>query len=76
MTSSKWDKPLKQLKHKPVKMAKYIKHNKPKKRSCGKAKVSCKITGTHRGLIRKYGLDICRHSFREVAQSLGFKKYN
>ena len=76
MTSSNWNKAFTQLNAKPVKKAKYIKHNKPKERSCGRAKVRCKITGTHRGLIRKYGLDICRHAFREVANELGFKKLN
>ncbi|HIQ32566.1 MAG TPA: 30S ribosomal protein S14 [Methanothermococcus okinawensis] len=27
-----------------------------------------------RGLIRKYGLYLCRQCFREVAPQLGFKK--
>ncbi|AEF96447.1 30S ribosomal protein S14 [Methanotorris igneus] len=28
------------------------------------------------GLIRKYGLNLCRQCFREVAAKLGFKKYD
>lgn len=41
----------------------------------GKGKRKCRICGTARGLIRKYGLNICRRCFREVAESLNFKKY-
>ena len=76
MTSSDYRKMFTQLNVKPVKKKKYIKHNKPKVRSCGKAKVVCKLTGTHKGVIKKYGLFICRHTFRDVAKELGFKKYN
>ncbi|MDP3990021.1 MAG: 30S ribosomal protein S14 [archaeon] len=65
-----------QLDAKPVKKAKYIKHNSPKERSCGKNKIRCQITGRRGGIIRKYGLNICRQSFREVATKLGFKKYS
>ncbi len=36
----------------------------------------CKFCGNVRGLIRKYGLYICRKCFRERAVELGFKKYN
>ncbi len=35
----------------------------------------CKFCGNVRGLIRKYGLYICRKCFREKASELGFKKY-
>jgi ribosomal protein S14 len=76
MTSSSWEKMFTQLDAKPVKKQKYIKHNQPKKRSCGRARFKCRITGNNKGLIRKYGLNICRHSFREVAQKLGFKKFS
>ncbi len=36
---------------------------------------TCKICGSHRRVIRKYGLDICGKCFREVARKMGFKKY-
>ncbi|HIE34027.1 MAG TPA: 30S ribosomal protein S14 [Candidatus Altiarchaeales archaeon] len=36
----------------------------------------CSVCGTHRGIIHKYGLEICRRCFRENAQSIGFKKYS
>ncbi len=76
MTSSNWNKVFTQLNNKPVKKQKYIKHNSPKERSCGRNNVRCKITGRRRGVIRKYGLYICRQSFRELAGELGFKKYS
>ena len=34
-----------------------------------------RVCGTVRGLIRKYGLDICRRCFREYASDIGFTKY-
>jgi ribosomal protein S14 len=76
MSYSNHNKVYKQLKVKPTKLKKYMKHNAPKKRSCGKAKISCRITGTHRGVIRKYGLNVCRQAFRELAKKIGFKKYS
>lgn len=36
----------------------------------------CKRCGRYRGLIRRYGLYLCRQCFREAAQDLGFKKYS
>jgi ribosomal protein S14 len=76
MSYSNYNKTFKQLEVKPTKLAKYKKHNSPKKRTCGKAKSTCRLTGTHRGVIRKYGLNICRQAFREVATKIGFKKYS
>lgn len=35
----------------------------------------CRICGTARGLIRSHKLYVCRRCFREVAKSIGFKKY-
>ena len=40
----------------------------------GRGKRICKLCGTARGSIRKYGLHICRRCFREVAESIGFRK--
>ncbi len=37
-------------------------------------KATCQICGTHRRVIRKYGLYICGRCFREYAEKLGFKK--
>eukprot|EP00477_Mikrocytos_mackini_P001936 GAHX01002108.1.p1 GENE.GAHX01002108.1~~GAHX01002108.1.p1 ORF type:complete len:56 (-),score=6.67 GAHX01002108.1:57-224(-) len=33
---------------------------------------SCRFCRSHRGLIRKYKLNMCRRCFREQAPSLGF----
>jgi len=35
----------------------------------------CGVCGNNRGLIHKYGLNICRRCFREVGESLGFRKF-
>lgn len=75
MTTSNYSKAFTQLDNKLVKKEKFIKHNKPKERSCGIALKKCKRCGRNGGHIRKYGLDLCRQCFREVAKKLGFKKY-
>jgi small subunit ribosomal protein S14 len=50
---------------------------KPKKiRKYGKGSRPCKRCGQTGPVIRKYGLNFCRQCFREVAESLGFKKYS
>ncbi|MGB9719168.1 MAG: 30S ribosomal protein S14 [Candidatus Anstonellales archaeon] len=41
----------------------------------GKAKRKCRLCGGTKGLIRKYGLYVCRKCFREVGEKIGFKKY-
>jgi ribosomal protein S14 len=33
-----------------------------------------RVCGAHQGLIRKYGLMICRRCFRERAEEIGFIK--
>lgn len=76
MTISDWRKTFKQLKSKPVKMKKYIKHNAPKKRTTGMRTKKCKVCGRYEGMISKYGIGMCRTCFRDLAVELGFKKYN
>lgn len=39
-------------------------------------KRKCRLCGNVRGLIRKYGIYVCRKCFRENAGRLGFKKYS
>ena len=75
MTTSNYSKAFTQLDYKPVKRTKYLKHNKPNERSCGKALRKCRRCGRNGAHIRKYGLHYCRQCFREVAKKLGFKKY-
>ena len=74
MTTSDHRKVFKQLKVKPAKLAKYVKHNAPKKRTTGRNIKFCRRCGRRRGIIGKYSLNICRRCFREVASSIGFKK--
>ena len=76
MTYSDHKKMLKQLKVKPPKFKKFIKHNAPKKRSCGRALKRCSRCGRIGGHIDKYGLDLCRQCFRDIASKIGFKKFS
>ena len=49
---------------------------KPKKeRRFGRGIRPCRRCGQKGSMIRKYGLNYCRQCFREIASSLGFKKY-
>ncbi len=41
----------------------------------GRGTRRCRICGTSRALIRKYGIYICRRCFREVGENIGFRKY-
>ncbi|EPB73308.1 ribosomal protein S14p/S29e [Ancylostoma ceylanicum] len=43
-------------------------------RKFGPGSRSCRVCSNHHGLIRKYGLDMCRRCFREYAKDIGFKK--
>lgn len=47
----------------------------PRPKKFGKGSRMCRRCGQHDAVIRKYGLNLCRQCFRELAKSLGFKKY-
>ena len=76
MSYSDYKKIFKQLKAKPVKLKRFLKHNAPKERKFGPMKKLCRLCGNPRAHISKYGLNLCRRCFRETAPHLGFKKYN
>ena len=76
MTASSHEKVFKQLKKKPEKLKKFLKHNAPKERSCGVNLRRCMRCGRRGGHIRKYGLNVCRQCFRDIAIKLGFKKFS
>ena len=76
MTTSNYNKEFTQLKFKPSKMTKYIKHNQPKNRTFGISTKRCKRCGRFGAHIGKYGLHLCRQCFRDIATKLGFKKYS
>ena len=76
MTAKNYKKVLKQIEKKPAKMAKFNKYNTPKKREYGRGQKRCSRCGRRGAHIDKYGLDLCRHCFREIAEKIGFKKYS
>ena len=76
MSYSDHKKEFKQLEAKPAKLRKYIKHNSPKERKCGISLKRCQRCGRIRGHISKYGLNLCRQCFREIASEIGFKKFS
>jgi len=76
MTISNHAKVFKQLKSKPVKLKKFVKHNSPKPRKFGKNTKRCVRCGNPRGHIGKYKLNLCRRCFRAIAKDIGWKKYS
>ncbi|MET1129019.1 MAG: 30S ribosomal protein S14 [Thermoproteota archaeon] len=48
----------------------------PKEVKVGRGAYACVRCGSHDAVIRKYGLMLCRQCFRELAVSLGFRKYS
>jgi ribosomal protein S14 len=76
MTTSHDTKVLKQIKGKPGKHAKFLKHNVPKERKFGANTKRCRKCGNSHGHIGKYGIDLCRRCFRDFATELGFKQYS
>ena len=42
----------------------------------GKGSRPCRLTGSTRAVIRKYGIMLTRQSFRERAEMIGFQKVN
>ncbi|KAF7506769.1 hypothetical protein GJ744_011381 [Endocarpon pusillum] len=44
-------------------------------RTYGKGSRECRVCTHKAGLIRKYGLNICRQCFREKSQDIGFIKH-
>ncbi|KAG7450718.1 uncharacterized protein BT62DRAFT_532059 [Guyanagaster necrorhizus] len=43
-------------------------------RKFGKGSRQCRLCAHQAGLIRKYGLDLCRQCFREKSAAIGFVK--
>jgi len=41
----------------------------------GKGSRACRVCNNSHGLVRKYGLNLCRRCFREYANDIGFKKF-
>jgi len=47
-----------------------------RERKFGKGVTKCRRCGTHVGVIRKYGLMICRRCINEVGPTIGFRIYS
>jgi small subunit ribosomal protein S29e len=45
-------------------------------RTYGKGSRQCRVCAHRAGLIRKWGLDMCRQCFREKSKAMGFVKFN
>jgi len=58
-----------------TKIERFLRHNISKKRAFGRYIHPCSRCGGRRGHINKYGLNVCRRCFREIATKIGFKKY-
>lgn len=41
-----------------------------------KRKRRCRVCGSGQAVIRKYNLLVCRRCFKEIADKLGFKKFD
>lgn len=46
------------------------------RKAYGKGSRSCRSCFTYNGLIRTYGLSMCRRCFREYSADIGFKIYD
>ncbi|KAL7992817.1 hypothetical protein Chor_017073, partial [Crotalus horridus] len=44
-------------------------------RKFGQGSRSCRVCSNRHGLIRKYGLNMCRQCFRQYAKDIGFIKF-
>jgi small subunit ribosomal protein S14 len=76
MTASDSNKILKQIKNKPAKAKKFLRHCKPKDRKTGIAVRKCERCGRFGAHLSQYNLNLCRQCFREIAEEIGFNKYN
>ncbi|MEM4719655.1 MAG: 30S ribosomal protein S14 [Candidatus Pacearchaeota archaeon] len=56
--------------------AKFLRFCKPKDRKFGVASKKCARCGRFGAHLGQYGLNLCRQCFREIAEEIGFKKYN
>jgi len=76
MTTSDWNKILKQLRSKPEVLKKFLKHNKPKNRKTGISAQKCARCGRFGAHLNQYNIHLCRQCFREIAEEIGFIKYS
>ncbi|MFH1125711.1 MAG: 30S ribosomal protein S14 [Candidatus Altiarchaeota archaeon] len=53
-----------------------LKQRLKKKFSMDAKAMRCRVCGNNRGMVHKYGLEMCRKCFKEHAKSIGFTKYS
>ena len=41
-----------------------------------KKKRVCRVCGNRKAVIRKYNLYVCRRCFKDIAEKIGFKKFD
>ncbi|HIH21251.1 MAG: 30S ribosomal protein S14 [Candidatus Diapherotrites archaeon] len=46
------------------------------KKKVRKKDIYCKICHNNKGMIHRYGINVCRRCFKDIAEKLGFKKYS
>lgn len=71
-----FEKSMRQVLGKPLKVSRLERFNRSKKREFGKNIYKCRKCGRTGAVIRQYGLLYCRQCFREEAERLGFRKYS
>ena len=47
-----------------------------KRKKLKSKRVGCERCNRQRGIVRRYGMHLCRQCFREMAPEIGFKKYS
>ncbi|MCC6010870.1 MAG: 30S ribosomal protein S14 [Desulfurococcaceae archaeon] len=52
------------------------KFKQPKQYRYGRGVQECRRCGSKDAVIQAYGIYLCRQCFREIATTLGFKKYS
>jgi small subunit ribosomal protein S14 len=75
MTAKDWRKMFKNVMQKPGRSARILKFNKPKVRKYGRGLRVCSLCMRRGAHIRRYGLNVCRQCFRDIAPKIGFNKY-
>ena len=57
-----------------TKKERFMRHNVPRARKYGRNVTRCPRCHSSWGVVSKYGLNLCRRCFRNVAHELGFRK--
>jgi ribosomal protein S14 len=50
--------------------------NEKKEGKFRKSRIYCRICRNNKGMIHRYGINLCRRCFKDMAEKIGFKKYS